>query len=566
MRITNSRYDSILKSDDDALNKLFYKHHSNVLINNIGPYGSPYYFPTTKLLFSKRIIDEKDPILVKLYELNGVKPFTNITYLNASRKEQIFKIKHIQKFGKLLSFNFDLNKVSAPGAYLNQEANNGMFDARLKYHTKKNTYSIEFNNSIIRNFYDENGGIESIEDFENERYDDVRNYSVNLLNTNSFAKTYKYSLEQQLDLFRLNTDSIKPKKVFFRHNIDYTTSQRVFYDNDPNSVIYNTILIDSTSSIDSIYNNKLSNEFSLGLRDERLSLEFLGQYDYQNYFQSYGIDTNIVDVYTGAYFNYKIRNSEVQAVIKYGVNGYRVGDINSEITFDRKHKTYHLTINGGYYLNEADMKFLNYTSNHFEWTNYNLKKQAIGCAGIKFNWIKYGLEAEINTKIIENALYYDSLAIAAQNDEAISLTSLSLSRDYSLWNFHFKTAFIYQMTSDKVVAPMPEIVGRQIMYYEKMIFKKAMKMQLGFGFSYSTNYFGYAYMPALTEFYVQQHTDLGYYPQIDLFLNTHLKRAQIFLKYEHINAGRSLQKSYLAPGYPLLGKSMKFGISWNMFD
>ena len=42
----DSKYDSILRSDGEAMSILFYKHQNDVLINNLGPYGSSFYFPT----------------------------------------------------------------------------------------------------------------------------------------------------------------------------------------------------------------------------------------------------------------------------------------------------------------------------------------------------------------------------------------------------------------------------------------------------------------------------------------------------------------------------------------
>ena len=158
------------------------------------------------------------------------------------------------------------------------------------------------------------------------------------------------------------------------------------------------------------------------------------------------------------------------------------------------------------------------------------------------------------------------MAQASQYEESLLLSTFSLGKDYRFWRFHFRTAITYQTTSNTIIAPLPELSARQIMYYEKKIFKKAMKLQFGVGFSYSTDYYGYNYMPGLREFYVQERTVLGYYPSIDVFLNTHLRKAQIFLKYEHINAGGSLEKSYLVAGYPQLNKSLKFGVSWNLFD
>ena len=73
-------------------------------------------------------------------------------------------------------------------------------------------------------------------------------------------------------------------------------------------------------------------------------------------------------------------------------------------------------------------------------------------------------------------------------------------------------------------------------------------------------------MPAINQFYVQGNIKIGNYPQFDVFINTQLKIAQIFIKYEHINSGNNNVKSFTAPNYPILNKSLKLGISWNMFD
>jgi hypothetical protein len=51
----NEEYEALLKSDEDALNVLFYKQEKNVPISNLGPYGSPYYYPSTSYLYKKNI-------------------------------------------------------------------------------------------------------------------------------------------------------------------------------------------------------------------------------------------------------------------------------------------------------------------------------------------------------------------------------------------------------------------------------------------------------------------------------------------------------------------------------
>ena len=562
----NNSYDSLLNSDANTIDRLFYKHSNNVLLNNIGPFGSHYYYPTTYFLFQNELIKKKDDLLVKYYKLNGVKPFTNISYLNASRKEQIISIKHYQQFGKQLRFNFDLNKISSPGAYQNQEANNTLFKGELSYQSKKSNYEISFNSEIQRDFFELNGGLFDVLNFENKLSDNERNYQVNLATSNSYLKRYKYNLEQRLDLFKINTDSLNRSSIYVKHNFNYETKTNAFFDNEASSSIYSSIFIDSIATVDSIYTNNISNTGFIGFRAKQFSIEGLYQYDAINYFQSYGLDTNFQNSYVGMTVRFEGKRYKSEAVLKCGVGGYRTEDILSEIYVERFSEKFNLNLTGGYFLTQPDLKFVNYTSNHFEWKNYAFEKQAMYKLSLNFKWIKPQLDLIGETKLIDNALYYDTLAQANQFRGNLSMTSLSLSKKYRLLNFYFKTALVYQSTSNKKILPLPEIVGQQIAYYQKYIFKKALKIQLGVGVTYSTEYYGYAFMPALQEFYVQGNKKLGYYPSFDVFLNTHLKRAQIFLKYEHINARGSLSKSYLAPSYPQLNKSLKFGVSWNLFD
>ena len=132
--------------------------------------------------------------------------------------------------------------------------------------------------------------------------------------------------------------------------------------------------------------------------------------------------------------------------------------------------------------------------------------------------------------------------------------------------FHFRTALIYQTTSDAYLFPLPDFIGRQLVYFQSYAFKKAVKIQLGFNVSFTTKYYGYAYMPEIGEFYIQKRQQLGEYPFLDVFLNMRVKRAQVFLKYEHLNTFWTEDKFYATANYPAMSKSLKIGIVWNLVD
>ncbi|MCB0402035.1 MAG: hypothetical protein KDD41_08125 [Flavobacteriales bacterium] len=603
LQIVNNKFDSILKTDALSSSRLFYKHQQDMLLNNLGPFGSRYYYPSAWFLWEQDMVHDVDLTELEFKGLAGVKPFTNITYVNASRKEQLFKIQHLQHFGKQLFFTINLNKVSAPGAYINQEANNTFFKSNLDFHTKKKNYHALISAEIQRDFYEENGGLANPEDYEANRFDDARNYSVNLLSSNSFVKRYRYELAQELDIVGFGPDSVtKSNKVYLGHKFAYQTRSRVFYDNDPTSSIYRMNYLDSSKimdllaldslvtvedstrfnylsfvesqpSIDSMFSGTLSNTATLGFKSRENRLEFLFVNEQQQYVQGMqldtiwrGIDTTYSNNFVGSNLEFKKKHMQVQALFQIGITGYRQGDIKGELHAASHWKSMFLKLKGGYYLTEPDLNFVRYQSNHFEWNNPDLKKQAVTALSVDAVQTKWQLEFHGDVKMVGQALYFDSLSQAAQHHQALTLTTLTLAKNYELWKFHFRTAGSFQITSDEILAPLPQLIGRQVIYFEGRIFKKALKIQLGAGATFTSDYYGYAYSPALSEFYVQGNQRLGNYPSIDLFLNTHLKRAQIFLKWEHFNSGNSNYKSYLVPGYPNLSRSMKFGISWNLFD
>ena len=541
----NLKYDSILRTSENEMQLLFYKHNNDVLINNLGPYGSPHYYASSLVVPSKKKLKEEDIFINNLYELRGFKPYTNITYINASRKEQLFSLTHVQSLGTQLSLDFRFKKISSPGAFLNQEANNSLFNSNLNYVSKKKNYDAKFEVSIIKNDYQENGGLFSVADYEAELSDDEQNYVVNLNTSNSFEKKYEFGLKQRLDLYTFNDDSSNYSKIFFKHQITSTSNQKVFYDNDPLSSIYEHIFLDSIASIDSIYHNNFSNTAIVGFENADYNIGFFGQYDVRKYEQRFGLEMDYHDAYAGFLFGYQNGTLNIKGIAKVAIDGYREGDVESEVSFSFSQYRYSLSGSVGYYLNEADLKLVDYTSNHFMWSNSSFSKQSLAGANLSLKLKEIDLDFEMDGKLLNNTFYFDSLAVANQNNNVSSVATFRVGKNYKFFNFHFRSALIYQLTSDKFLFPLPQIIGRQIAYYQKHIFKKSLKVQLGVGISYATAHYGYAYMPAINEFYVQSTRYLGEYPKVDIFFNTQLKRAQIFLKYEHINSGSNFPSVYV---------------------
>lgn len=564
--VINSKYDSILSSDSYFLDVLFYKQKNDVLINNLGPFGSPSYSPTSFGLFLDNRFYLNNHSSSSISTLKGVKPFTNISYINASRKEQLLSLTHFQNMGKSFNVSFNYTRLTSPGSYINQESNNTFFDFILDFKSKEHIYAIQFSAFVKRVFLNENGGLLNPLDFENNLYSNRRNYNVNLETSSSSNKKYNYQLKQQLKLLRFNNDSIISNGIFIKLKSNFSSNTYVFNDNDPLSLIYNDVFIDTTSMVDSIFSASFANEIAFGVTKNNFDFDIFTKLDFNYYTQSFGLDTTYFNSYVGFKIKNRHDNFTYNIISKYGVSGYRSGDFDADFScLFILNKNIELNLNSSYHLNEPNLNFVNYVSNHFEWNN-NFKKQSVFSNYLNFHFKPLNANFSIENKFINDFIFLDSNSLASQSNTSNVISSIKLSKDYQLLNLHFRSAIIYQLTSDNILFPLPDFIGRQLIYYENFLFKKALKFQIGANLSFTTDYYAYGYMPALNKFHVQSSSKIGNYPYFDLFINTKLKRAQIFFKYEHFTSGMFGYSYYSSPTYPRLDKLFKFGVSWNMFD
>jgi hypothetical protein len=68
------------------------------------------------------------------------------------------------------------------------------------------------------------------------------------------------------------------------------------------------------------------------------------------------------------------------------------------------------------------------------------------------------------------------------------------------------------------------------------------------------------------QFYNQEIEKTGNYPKMDVFVTLNIKRADLFVKYEHFNEFFGSRDYFSAYTYPINPAKVKFGIRWNFFD
>ena len=567
--VINEEYKTILFNDQQFLEVLFYKHFNNMLMNNLGTYGSSYYYPTNYLVDNQSTVFAPDALKDRLLSLSGFRPYTNLTWINAGRREQILSVNHIQKFGKMAGLTISYKRISSPGNYINQEVNNNDLRSAFLFKTNNSIYSAKINFDMLQINNQENGGLNDINDFYKDSISRLELFKVNNYKSYYQSRTLSYVLKQRLNLFSVYEDTIISKRYFIELENQISSTRREYFDFDSRSNRYDTTYFDTTYTQwkDSTQLNTLFNKVSFGISTSTIEVEpYLSFKDYK-YHQYLGIDTGFSSNYAGAIMSFKNEQFKVVADFNYGINGYNQQDINGRVDFQFiKNDKYALKLQLAHQLNEPDVYYKSFTSNHFRWEIDSLVKQQITFIGSEFYIDPIDVKLTVNAKLYNHYIYFDTLALPAQQNKNETTSTFMAEKGYRFKNVHFKTALIYQLTSERYILPLPNIAGRQIIYYENLLFKKSMKVRVGFNVTYSSKFYGYEFMPSISQFYVQNKQKIGDYPFVDFFVSTHLKRAQIFFKWEHINAGFSGNNYLSTPITPFLDLSFKFGVSWNMFD
>ena len=165
-----------------------------------------------------------------------------------------------------------------------------------------------------------------------------------------------------------------------------------------------------------------------------------------------------------------------------------------------------------------------------------------------------------------NYVYLDQNVTPHQYTDALTVLSGHISKELRLRNWITTFYAAAQQIAPDTILQLPAVIGKLTLCYDVVLFKKALHAQIGISGTYQSEWYQDAYMPALRAFYLQKRYISGNYPYLDAFVNLNIKRARLFIKYEHFNAGLMNYNYMMVADYPQADAALKFGISWMFFD
>ena len=214
-----------------------------------------------------------------------------------------------------------------------------------------------------------------------------------------------------------------------------------------------------------------------------------------------------------------------------------------------------------------DFNKLLYQSDYLDYNwQTDFTNEEISTIGAEFKSTKWG-NLKASYQLIDNYTYFDESSKPVQANETLNYLKVKVNKAIRYKKFTLDNTVMYQnVLKGEAFFRVPEVVTRNTFYYSSYVFKgKPMFLQTGVTLKYFTSFKANAYNPLLSEFVLQNDTEIGNFPVVDFFANAQIRRTRIFLKVENLNASFTGRTYYSAPNYPYRDLTVRFGVVWNWF-
>ncbi len=518
----------------------------------------PQYSNFLNAAFTGYLTDDES---VRFY--NTKRFYSNVFYFTNGSKDinlQSVSVLHTQNIKPFWNFAIDYHLYASDGIYANQKSKFASLVFSSVFEKPKYTARLIVKNQQFKT--GENGGIVNKDDIGPSLAS--VNVPVHLTAAANKLRNFDVNVTQDIPLWQ-KSDSLSETKLSFSHSFIYD-NQKHFYTDVPNG-FYTAINFDSTQTDDSTRVHHLKNRIRLNLSGNNTDW-FIG---YENNLSAYFSDIDSTDFVENSVIgggNYHASKFTANIRLRQSFTGYYQGN------FSARGKLQYLlspinknrvVVAVDFYNRRPDYFYARFTANNFVWDTILQNEQIISLNPSLLLWNNH-LELGAVYCQWQRYGYFDSLLVYNQLSQGMTYYSASAQLRIPLKHFYFHTHLLYQGNTQPDKIDFPDIVAMQSVNVQSWFFKKALFAQFGVEVNYFSAFYGRGYMPALSHFYVQQTEKIGDYPFVDFYFNFKVKRARIFFKIQHFNAGMNGVNYFTAINYPMQQRVFRFGISWGFYD
>ena len=506
------------------------------------------------------------------------KAFTNVWFLNGTAKQDgYFKGQFSRNFAKGLNFSIDYKKISSTGSYKSQRAINTALVTGFWYHDKGGKYDAFITYLFNSNEHQDNGGINdtllTVDNTEREF-----NFPVKLSDAYTYHEEREYMFTHHYNLLG-KPDSLKsegPKRAFtLSQNFKWSNNRYQFYDENPDSSFYGILQTDNRGLRHFVRYRKLETSFWIstskaneGGHSQR-DLFKAGLIYKKHIVEQEPVDSNLNNLFVTGQWNFApSRLLSVKTSAHFGLwdnaGDYR---INGNLLFDFKNAGY-LNINASNQLYMPTlMQFRMFISQQPLWEN-NFDKTLETNLAVTYGIPKLRFEVSGQYHLLNNYIYFDTLAFPQQQGLPISIAQLIIDQNFKVGNFHLDNSIVLQAVSEDQIR-LPSFYSKHSLYFEGKIFKKVMLLRTGFDVRLNSNLFEEYYHPLVGQFQLQDKEEVLFYPAVDVFLTFKVKTFRFFIKGEnltHLVYDQYQQLFIQIPTYPQPFFNLRLGLSWQFLN
>jgi hypothetical protein len=207
-----------------------------------------------------------------------------------------------------------------------------------------------------------------------------------------------------------------------------------------------------------------------------------------------------------------------------------------------------------------------FISNHFQW-NLDLRNQSHTQVWLATTLPAYGLGLKGAFTVFRYLFYYNNEAIPHNIDGLQSLIQGRLDMDPLFFSrvVHLPFALHVQKATTSAIR-VPLFYGRAGQLIRHTIFKKKNLVEWGLDIFYHSVYEPLAWMPGAQIWYVQNGFKAGGYPVFNSHFSLAFGRFRASLLGSHLNRGLPRMPYWLAPGMPVMERSIRLSLQWGLFN
>lgn len=526
----------------------------------------------------------------KVKYFNTTTPYTRFDFSQSENKsrnnETRFNVVHAQNVSPFWNWTFRTNQEKSDGQYSAQDAKNNFVALNTSYNTNQwNVYGGFISNSIKNS---ENGGL--TDDGLLFSGQEAEYWPVNLSEAKSKFNSINYYTTAEYIIGKYDPSPIDTMGDFrpilgVIYSFEHDRYLQEFLDEeDTSNTFFENTYYGDDYTIDKIQYRRISNVIQLKQYENPRRRYTFGKRALLGY-ELYRGETPGAQLNDSTHqrFNIKYSNLYVGGGIfrekgrfwrwnfdgKLYLAGRNAGQIEMNGLISKpfifwNDSTASMVFNGSFENRMPDYFQERFFSNHFQWSN-DFKAEQRLTLGATLNVPKRKLELAANYATILNYLYNNTEAKPDQTNDEMLVMSVYADKDFNYRKLHLRTRVLWQKVSNDGYLHLPEWSAFVNTYYQFTI-SKVMFTQIGADLRYHTKYYADAYMPSTGLFYLQNETEYGDFPYIDLYANLRLKRTRVFFKWMNIGTN-FLGGTYMtSPNYPMPQATFRLGVSWAWYD